>query len=326
MKGWDSPSLPKGYVAEPSPVKGETKKMNLVEAIRSGLDIALQTDPTAVVFGEDVAFGGVFRCSVGLQAKYGKSRVFNTPLCEQGILGFGIGLAVHGNTAVAEIQFADYIHPAFDQVVNEAAKFRYRSCKPLPLWSLDSTCTIWSRGPWRSLPLPECGVLLRTHSWHHSGHSQRSESGQRAAMEDVPIGDYTLPLSQAEILHEGSDVTVIGYGAQIQPLRQACIVAKEQLGVSCELIDLRTIVPWDEDTVIKSVCKTGRVVVAHEDTFTGGFAGELISTVQAECFLNLEAPIQRVCSWDTPFPMVYEPFYVPSKYRCFEAIKKVVSF
>ena len=160
-------------------------------------------------------------------------------------------------------------------------------------------------------------------------------------------------------------MTVLGYGAQIQPLRQACIVAKEQLGVSCELIDLRTIVPWDEETVIKvsvatknsffisllivqSVCKTGRLVIAHEDTFTGGFAGELATTVQvcqithcstfiyicvcvcvlvkAECFLNLEAPIQRVCSWDTPFPMVYEPFYVPSKYRCFEAIRKVISF
>lgn len=174
-----------------------------------------------MVFGEDVAFGGVFRCSVGLQAKYGnlerdyyyilyfilllgKSRVFNTPLCEQGILGFGIGLAVHGNTAVAEIQFADYIHPAFDQVRPEmvespdamqvvdrefctsgmsvllnvlfqiplgckrSCQVSLSLCKPLPLWSLDSTCTIWSRGPWRSLPLPECGVLLRTHSWHHS--------------------------------------------------------------------------------------------------------------------------------------------------------------
>jgi 2-oxoisovalerate dehydrogenase E1 component beta subunit len=142
----------------------------------------------------------------------------------------------------------------------------------------------------------------------------------------VPVGDYELPLGKADVMIEGSDVTLIGWGSQLQILRAAGEVAREKLGVSCELIDLRTIMPWDRETVCASVMKTGRCVIAHEAPLTAGFGAEISSSIQEECFLHLEAPIQRVCGWDTPFPLSNEPFYVPDKWRCYEAIKKVVEF
>lgn len=337
------------YTPEPPPVQaGDVAKMTLVEAIKSGLDVAMEKDTTAVVFGEDVAFGGVFRCSVGLRDKYGAHRVFNTPLSEQGIVGFGIGLAIQGTTAIAEIQFADYIHPAFDQLVNEAAKFRYRSgdlfdCGPLTvrtpcgavghgaLYHSQSVEGFYAHVPGLKVVMPRGpaqakGLLLASIRDPNPVLFLEPKSLYRAAVEEVPLGDYTLPLSSAEIIQEGSDVTVVGYGAQIQVLRHACDMARDELDVSCELIDLRTILPWDSDTVVKSVCRTGRLVVAHEAPLTQGFAGEVAATVQEECFVNLEAPIQRVCGWDTPFPLAYEPFYLPDKFRCFEAIKRVIDF
>lgn len=336
------------YTPEPPPVEGEVKRMNLVESIRSAMNIVLEKDPTAVVFGEDVAFGGVFRCSVGLRDKYGKDRVFNTPLSEQGIVAFAIGMATQGSTTVAEIQFADYIHPAFDQFVNEASKYRYRAsgtfhCGKLTvrapygavghgaLYHSQSVESYYAHVPGLKVVIPRGpgqakGLLLSCVRDENPVLFFEPKRLYRAAVEEVPVGDYELPLSKAEVMQEGSDVTVIGYGAQMQVLKNACSLAKEQLGVSCELIDLRTVLPWDEETVIKSVCKTGRAVVSHEDTHTGGFAGEISSTIQEECFLNLEAPVQRVCSWDTPFPLIYEAFYLPDQLRCFEAIKKVVEF
>ena len=148
----------------------------------------------------------------------------------------------------------------------------------------------------------------------------------RGASEDVPIGDYELPLGKADIMTSGDDITLIGWGSQLQILRAAADMATEKLGVSCELIDLRTIMPWDQETVVNSVIKTGRCVVAHEAPLSAGFAGEISSVIQENCFLHLEAPVQRVCGWDTPFPLTNEPFYVPDKFRCFEAIKKAVEY
>ena len=140
------------------------------------------------------------------------------------------------------------------------------------------------------------------------------------------MGDYELPLGTAEVIKSGTDVTVVGYGSQLQVLRVACEMAEEQLGVSCELIDLRSILPWDADTVCASVSKTGRMVIAHEAPRTSGFGAEISATVQENCFLSLEAPITRVTGWDTPFPLIFEPFYVPDKFRCFEAIKETIEF
>lgn len=147
------------------------------------------------------------------------------------------------------------------------------------------------------------------------------------AVEEVPVGDYELPLGKAEILKKGTDVTIVGYGSQIYALENAIQLAEKRLpGISCELIDLRTIMPWDVDTVVESVKKTGRLVIAHEAPKTGGVAAEVASTVMEHCFLNLEAPIQRVCGWDTPFPLAFEKFYVPSMVRCYDAIKTAMEY
>ncbi|XP_028412256.1 2-oxoisovalerate dehydrogenase subunit beta, mitochondrial-like [Dendronephthya gigantea] len=336
------------YVAETAQTDGEVKRMNLFQALTDAMDIVLAADESAVIFGEDVAFGGVFRCTVGLRDKYGEDRVFNTPLSEQGIVGFGIGVATAGATAIAEIQFADYIFPAFDQITNEAAKFRYRTgnlfdCGKLTirapcgavghgaLYHSQSVEAFFAHIPGLKVVIPRGpiqgkGLILSAIRDPNPVLFLEPKVLYRQAVEEVPVGDYELPLSEAEVLIEGSDVTIVGWGTQVHILREVVNMAKDELGVSCELIDLRTILPWDIDTVEQSVNKTGRLMIAHEAPKTSGFGAEIASTIQEHCFLSLEAPIQRVCGWDTPFPHIFEPFYIPDKWRCFEAIKKVTSF
>ncbi|CAG2105748.1 unnamed protein product [Medioppia subpectinata] len=332
----------------PSTKSGDTTRMNLFQAVNNALDIALTNDPTAVIFGEDVAFGGVFRCTVGLQDKFGKDRVFNTPLCEQGIAGFGIGLAAAGATAVAEIQFADYIFPAFDQLVNEAAKFRYRSGNQFDCGSLtvrapcgavghgamyhsQSVEAYFAHTPGLKVVIPRGpiqakGLLLSCIRDKNPCLFFEPKILYRLAVEQVPVKDYMIPLSKAEVVVEGHDVTLIGWGTQVHVLHEVCQMAADQLNVSCELIDLVTVLPWDKQTIINSVKKTGRVLIAHEAPITGGFGAEIAATIQKECFLNLEAPIYRVCGYDTPFPHIFEPFYLPDKWKCFDAIKKLINF
>jgi len=283
-----------------------------------------------------------------LRDRYGGDRVFNTPLCEQGILGFGIGLASNGANAMCEIQFADYIFPAFDQIVNEAAKYRYRSGGEFDVGNLtirspygavghgghyhsQSPEAYFAHTPGLTVVIPRSpiqakGLLLASARDPNPVIFFEPKAMYRGAAEEVPVGDFELPLRKAEVMIEGNDITLLGWGSQLQILRAAALMAEEQLGVSCELIDLRTILPWDQQTICESVVKTGRMVVAHEAPVTGGFAGEIIATVQNECFLHLEAPIQRVCGWDTPFPLTNEPFYVPDKHRCFEAIKRAIEY
>jgi len=337
------------YVPDVAPAGlGPTKRMNLCQALTSAMDIAMEKDSSAVVFGEDVAFGGVFRCTVGLKEKYGDERVFNTPLCEQGIVGFAIGLAVAGATPIAEIQFADYIYPAFDQIVNEAAKYRYRSGNLFnsggltiraPCGAVGHGAVYHSQSPEAYFahtpgikvvvprgPLQAKGLLLSCIRDENPCIFLEPKILYRSAVEAVPEGDYMMPLSKAEVLIEGSDVTLVSWGTQLHILREVVKMAQEQLQLSCELIDLQTILPWDVDTIAKSVTKTGRLLIAHEAPITGGFAGEIATVIQAECFLNLEAPVHRVCGYDTPFPHVFEPFYVPDKWRCFEALKKLAQY
>nr|SVE85565.1 EOG090X0840 [Daphnia pulicaria] len=328
--------------------EGETQRMNLFQAINNSLDIALTQDPTAVIFGEDVAFGGVFRCTVGLQEKHGKSRVFNTPLCEQGIAGFGIGAATAGATAIAEIQFADYILPAFDQICNEAAKYRYRSggiydCGSLtiraPCSAVGHGAVYHSQSPEAFFahcpglkvvvprgPIKAKGLLLSCIRDKNPCLFFEPKILYRSAVEQVPVKEYTMPLSKADILVEGDDITLVGWGTQVHVLREVCQLAKDQLNVSCELIDLVTILPWDKETIAQSVKKTGRLLIAHEAPLTSGFGAEIAASIQHECFLNLEAPIERVTGFDTPFPHMFEPFYMPDKWRCFEAVKKLVNY
>ena len=324
------------------------KQTTLVSAVNDALKTAMRTDETAVVFGEDVAFGGVFRATVGLREEFGAHRVFNTPLCEQGIAGFGVGYAVMGGTAIAEIQFADYSFPAFDQLVNEASKYRYRSGNQfhaggltvrMPYGAVGHGAMYHSQSPEAFYAhVPGLKVVVPRDPFHAKGLLLASirdpnpvvfmepKALYRAGVGAVPEEDYTIPLGKADVMRSGDDVTLVGYGAQLRAMVAACEMAETQLGVSCELIDLRTVFPWDVDTVVASVSRTGRCVVSHEAPVSSGFGAEIAATIQEACFTKLEAPVQRVCGYDTPFPHVYEPMYLPDKFKLFEAIKKAVSF
>ncbi|CAO3681420.1 unnamed protein product [Umbelopsis ramanniana] len=349
LKRTSEEALRNPELAALSAANGETEKMNFFQAINNALSIALATDETAVVFGEDVSFGGVFRATSGLAERFGRDRVFNTPITEQGIVGFGIGMAAVGHTAIAEIQFADYIFPAFDQIVNEAAKYRYRSGGIFNVGGLTirTPCSAVGHGGHYHSQTPEAffahcpgvkivmprspiqakGLLLASIRDRNPVIFLEPKILYRAAVEEVPVSDYELPLGKAEVLKRGNNVTVVGYGTQIYKLENAIQMAEKNIpGLSCELIDLRTIVPLDIDTVCESVNKTGRLVIAHEAPKTGGFAAEIASAVMERSFLRLEAPIQRVCGWDTPFPLAFEKFYMPDMIRCYDAIKKVTEY
>ncbi|XP_055920362.1 2-oxoisovalerate dehydrogenase subunit beta, mitochondrial [Eupeodes corollae] len=327
---------------------GTAQKMNMFQAINNAMDLALESDKSALVFGEDVGFGGVFRCSLNLQKKYGRQRVFNTPLCEQGIAGFAIGVANAGATAIAEIQFADYIFPAFDQIVNEAAKNRYRSGNSFDCGSLTirAPCGAVGHGALYHSQSPEAyfahtpglkvvvprgaakakGLLLACIKDKDPCIIFEPKTLYRAAVDDVPINDYTAPLGKADILRKGNDVTLIGWGTQVHVLLEVADLAKQNYDVNCEVIDLVSILPWDKETVVNSVKKTGRVLVAHEAPLTQGFGAEIAAYIQQACFLYLEAPVFRVTGWDTPFPQVFEPFYLPDKHRCLAAVKKALEY
>lgn len=325
----------------------EKKLINMGTAIRDAMDIAMGTDDSALCFGEDVKFGGVFRCSMGLREKYGIDRVFNTPLCEQGIAGFAIGTAVSGATTIAEMQFADYIFPAFDQIVNEAAKYRYRSGDQFDCGSLTfrAPCSAVGHGAHYHSQSPEAyfahtpglviamprgpiqakGMLLSSIRSKDPVIFLEPKALYRIAEEEVPDEDYEIPLGKAEVIKEGSDITLVGYGIQTRRMRVAAEMAEKE-GISVELIDLRTILPWDVDTVEKSVKKTGRLIVTHEAPVTNGFASEVSSKIQERCFLHLESPIQRVCGYDVPFPLVFEPVYLPDQFKLYQAILDSVNY
>ena len=324
-----------------------TQKMNLCSTICDTLDIALKTDDQAVIFGEDVKFGGVFRCTMGLNEKYGTDRVFNTPLSEQGIGGFAIGLATSGATAIAEMQFADYIFPAFDQIVNEAAKYRYRSgnefdCGKLTfrspygavghgaLYHSQSPEAYFAHTPGLIVVMPRSpvqakGLLLSSIRNNNPVIFFEPKILYRLADEDVPVEDYEIPLMKAEVIKEGTDLTIVSYGTQLRHVRMAAALAQEE-GINCEIVDLRTIIPWDQETVLNSVKKTGRCIVTHEAPITCGFGAELTSTIQEKAFLHLEAPVKRVCGYDTPFPLAFESLYLPDRFKIFEAIKQTVKY
>jgi 2-oxoisovalerate dehydrogenase E1 component beta subunit len=323
-------------------------KMNMLQAINNALDIAMAEDDKVLCFGEDVGiFGGVFRATSNLQEKYGRERCFNTPLVEQGIIGFANGLAAQGSVPVAEIQFADYIFPAFDQIVNETAKFRFRSGDLFNVGGLtirtpygggisgglyhsQSPEAYFAHTPGLKILVPRNpyqakGLLLSAIRDPDPVVFFEPKRLYRASVGEVPEEDYQLPIGEAEVTKEGSDITVLGWGAQMEVIDRAVELA-EKAGISCEVIDLRSILPWDEDTVVESVLKTGRLVITHEAPRTGGFAGEIAATVQERCFLYLESPIERVTGLDTPFPLTLEKEYLPDHLKIFEAIKASVAF
>ncbi|TEY47974.1 hypothetical protein BOTCAL_0300g00090 [Botryotinia calthae] len=330
---------------------GATKRMNLFQSINDALSLALSKDETTMVFGEDVGFGGVFRCSTGLAEQYGSERVFNTPLCEQGIIGFAIGAAAEGMKAVAEIQFADYVYPAFDQLVNEAAKWRYRDGEygrglggltvRMPCGAVGHGALYHSQSP-ESLfthipglrvimprsPIQAKGLLLSAIQSPDPCIFMEPKALYRAAVEQVPVDAYTLPLSVAEVVKPGKDLTLISYGHPMYTCSAALQAAEKDFGINIELIDLRTVYPWDKDTVLKSVRKTGRCVVVHESMINAGIGAEVAASIQGdkETFLRMEAPVARVAGWGIHMPLMFEKFNVPDVARVYDAIKKSIQY
>ncbi|KAF6833572.1 transketolase [Colletotrichum plurivorum] len=327
---------------------GTTKKMNLFQAINDALSIALAEDDSVMVFGEDVAFGGVFRCTMKLAETYGADRIFNTPLTEQGIMGFAIGVAAEGMRPVAEIQFADYVYPAFDQLVNEAAKYRYRdgACGRsvggltvrMPCGGVGHGALYHSQSP-ESLfthipglrvimprsPLQAKGLLLSAIRSNDPCIFMEPKILYRAAVEQVPAGAYTLPLSKAEVLKEGKDVTIVSYGQPLYTCMSAIQKAEEELGISVELIDLRTLYPWDKECVFESVRKTGHCIVVHEAMVNAGIGAEVAAAIQEDhdTFLRLEAPVARVAGWSIHTPLLYEKFNIPDVANSLHAMSQI---
>lgn len=323
-------------------------QMNLLQAINNALDLAMAKDDKVLCFGEDVGhFGGVFRATSGLQEKYGRARCFNTPLVEQGIIGFANGLAAQGSVPVAEIQFADYIFPAFDQIVNETAKFRYRSGNEFDVGNLvirspygggiagglyhsQSPEAYFTGTPGLKVVIPRDpyqakGLLLASINDHNPVIFFEPKRLYRASVGEVPERAYEIPLGVAEVIKQGRDITLLGWGAQLEVIAKAMEMAEND-GISCELIDLRTLLPWDVETVADSVTKTGRLLISHEAPLTGGFAGEIAATIQQACFLHLESPISRVCGLDTPYPLIQEKEYMADHLKIYEAITESVNF
>ena len=332
--------------------------MNMIQAINSAMDVMLAKDPDVVVFGEDVGyFGGVFRATAGLQQKHGLTRVFDTPICEAGIIATAIGMGVYGLRPVAEIQFADYILPAFDQLVSEASRLRYRSGGEF--WAPITVRTPCGGGIFGgqthsqspegifthvaglktvipSNPYDAKGLLIaaiedndpviffepkRIYNGPFDGHYDRPVAPWSRFPESVvPTGHYRIELGKAKVVREGGDVTILCYGTMVHVAKGVV----EESGVDAEIIDLRTLVPLDIETVAASVKKTGRCVVVHEATKTAGYGAELSALVQEHCFHWLEAPVQRVTGWDTPYPHSLEWAYFPGPVRLTQALKRVM--
>ncbi len=333
-------------------------QMNMIEAIRSALDVMMEKDPNVVVLGEDVGyFGGVFRCTDGLQRKYGEHRVIDAPIAEGGIIGTAIGMGVNGLRPVVEIQFADYIYPGFDQVVSELARLRYRTCGDYfsPV-TIRTPCGGGIRGGQTHSQSPESifthisgiktvmpsnpydakGLLInaiesddpivffepkRIYNGPFDGDPDKPAVPWTTHPKgEVPEGHYTVALGSAEVVEEGPDLTIITYGTLVHVAQAAARIT----GVSAEIIDVRTLAPLDVGTLAASVKKTGRCLIAHEATLYSGLGGELAATIQEECFYHLEAPIGRVAGWDTPYPHAFEWQYFPGQKRIAAGIRKVM--
>jgi 2-oxoisovalerate dehydrogenase E1 component beta subunit len=338
--------------------QGKVRSMNMVQALNSAMDIMLERDSTVVVFGEDVGyFGGVFRVTEGLQKKYGAHRVIDSPIAEGGIVGSAIGMGANGLRPVAEIQFADYIYPAFDQITGQLARIRYRSASEYsaPI-TIRTPCGGGIRGGQTHSQSPEAlfahisgikvvmpsnpydakGLLIaaiedddpviffepkRIYNGPFDGDPNKPAVGwDKHEQGKVPEGYYSLPIGKAAVVRPGSEITIVTYGTMVH----VCLAAANELNLDAEVIDIRSMVPLDLPTITASVSKTGRCLIAHEATRFGGFGGELSASIQEECFWDLEAPIVRVAGWDTPYPLAFEWEYFPGKLRVKMALQKLM--
>ena len=330
----------------------------MIQALNDAHHVMMERDDNVVVMGEDAGyFGGVFRVTEGLQKKFGRHRAFDTPISENGIMATAIGMATYGLRPVAEIQFADYIYPGFDQIVSEAAKIRYRTAgewhvpmvirspygggifggqthsqSPEALFAhVAGLKTVIPSNPYDAKGLliaaieDDDPVLFfepkRIYNGPFDGFFDRPLTPwSKAEAADVPEGHYTVPIGKAAIVREGEAVTILSYGTMVH----VTLATVRELGIDAEVIDLRTIVPLDIETIEESVKKTGRCVVVHEATRTNGFGAELAALVQERCFYHLEAPVQRATGFDTPYPHSLEWAYFPGPVRIGTAIRKTL--
>jgi 2-oxoisovalerate dehydrogenase E1 component beta subunit len=321
--------------------------MTMVQAIQDALRLALRERPEVVLLGEDIGKnGGVFRVTEGLQAEFGAERVADTPLAENGIVGGAIGMALYGMRPIAEIQFVDFIYPAFDQIVSEMAKLRWRS-------GGQYACPVIVRAPYGggirgglyhsqspeayfchtagltvlipSTPSDAKGLLLAALDGQDPVIFLEPKRLYRSVKEDVSEGAYTTPIGKARVAREGEHVTVLAYGAMVAVAAEAAEQAAAR-GWSVEVLDLRTLVPLDADTLLASVQKTGRVVILHEAPRTCGFGAELAALVAERALTSLQAPVLRVTGYDTPFPYTLEHTYLPDAPRVVRALEHVMSY
>jgi 2-oxoisovalerate dehydrogenase E1 component beta subunit len=333
--------------------------MNMVQALNSAMDVMLDRDSDVLVFGEDIGFfGGVFRVTEGLQQRYGDRRVFDAPITEGGLVGVAIGMGAYGLRPVVECQFADYIYPAFDQIVSEAARLRYRSGGEFnalltirapygggifggqthsqsPEGLFTHVCGVKTVIP--SNPYDAKGLLIsaiedddpvlffepkRLYSGPFAGYHDRPvEPWAGHPASEVPIGHYRIELGKGAVVREGGDLTILAYGTMVH----VTLAALKETGVDGEVIDLRTLWPLDIDLIEQSVRKTGRCIIVHEATRTSGYGAELSALVQERCFHHLEAPILRVTGWDTPYPYAFEWDYFPGPERIADAIRRTMA-
>jgi pyruvate dehydrogenase E1 component beta subunit len=328
-------------------------EMNIIQAVNDCLRLEMRRDSRVVVLGEDVGrFGGVFRATTGLQEEFGAERCFDTPLAEAGIVGSAIGMALYGLKPVAEIQFADFIYPAFDQIVNELAKLRYRSGGEYPApvvirtpvgggirgghYHSQSPEALFIHTPGLKVvapsnPVDAKGLLATSIRGEDPIIFMEPKRVYRASRADVPTGEYTLPLGEAKVVREAAgrgprSVTLIAWSAMVHTALEAAEKGAAQ-DYDIEVLDLRTLMPFDIEAIVNSVKKTGRAVVAHEAPMTGGLGAEIAATIMDRCFLSLEAPVIRVTAPDAPYPVgIYEDRYIPNVERALDGIRRAAKF
>lgn len=322
--------------------------MNMIQALNLTLHQEFANDSRLLTFGEDIgAFGGVFRVTSGLQEKFGEERCFDTPLCEQGIIGFGIGVAQKGLKPICEIQFADYIFPAYDQIVNELAKMRYRTGGQYAASMVIRTPYgggihgghYHSQSPEAQfLHTPGLKVVVASGPYDAKGLLTSAircndpilflepKRIYRSVKEEVPMETYAIPFGVAAVESFGTQATLIGWGAQHHQNMEAAKILKEEHGVGVEVINLRTLNPLDINAITVSVQKTGRCLIAHEAPRTQGFGAEIAAQVMERCFLHLEAPVARCCGLDTPFPNTLEAEYLPDAHRVVKSVVDLINY
>ena len=330
----------------------------MIQALNSAMDNMMERDANVLAFGEDAGyFGGVFRVTAGLQEKYGLDRCFDAPINEAAIVAMAIGMAANGLKPVAEIQFSDYIFPGFDQIVSELSRLRYRTAGTFtaPVVIRTPSGGGIRGGQTHSMSpeaffthIPGIQVVMPSNPYDAKGlliaaiespdpvvffepkrlYNGPFDGGAGKALEawgkhpkgEVPEDHYTLPIGKADVVREGSAMTIVTYGTLVH----VALAAAEQSGIDAEIIDLRTLIPYDIETIAASVNKTGRCIIAQEAPRTSGFGAELAAQIQEDCFFALEAPIKRVTGWDTPYPHAHEWSYFPGPQRFINAMREVL--